>query len=267
MNMNMKKSNDNDNDNYCNIKNKNTLVIIMAGGLGKRMNSDIPKVLHKLSDIPMLIHVIETAILLRPYKICLVVGKYYEMIYKSIKEYLPSDLINKYITFIHQECPLGTGNAILSCNNYISNLNISVNKILILSGDVPLINFITLNKLLQNFMYAKVLTAYIDDPTGYGRVLIDNNSIIKIIEEKDCNAMEKNIKLINSGIYAFNRNVLCENIVKLDNNNSQKEYYLTQIIEKINDDPNNNIQFEIVDNINEIIGVNTTEQLKQLENI
>lgn len=259
------------------MNNHDTTVIILAGGLGKRMNSELPKVLHKLINKPMLIYVIETALKLSPKKICIVVGKYYNIILENIKLYINDSIINEKIVFINQPLPLGTGNAIQCCKEYLlSNINInynndtinSLNKVLILSGDVPLINHKTLHNLLNTNFSINILVANLENPNGYGRVIIQDNKFIKIIEDKDCNLDEKKITLINAGIYMFDTELLCKYIDKLDNNNSQNEYYLTQIIEKFTHQLNDNkinINYEIVNDPLEIMGINNIEQLKTLE--
>ena len=137
---------------------------------------------------------------------------------------------------------------------------------MVLSGDVPLIKSNTILNLLNNTKESNILTANIDEPYGYGRIILDNsNNIKKIVEEKDCNLDEKQIKLINSGIYCFNINIIIEYIEQIDNNNSQNEYYLTQIFEILVKN-NITINYNIIDNIVEITGINTQEQLKELEN-
>ena len=246
-------------------KNSNSCIIIMAGGLGKRMNSETPKVLHKVKGIPMLISILEKALILNVYKILLVVGKYYNIIKNCICEYINQEIIDSKINFIIQNEPLGTGHAIMCCKNVLSKLPDKIENICILSGDVPLITNETINNLLNNTKTCKILIAELTNPYGYGRIKIDNNKIIKIIEEKDCILDEKKITLINSGIYSFNINVLLKYIDNLDNNNSQKEYYLTQIFELINKD-NLNIDYKLIKNNNEIMGVNTKEQLLIIEN-
>ena len=190
--------------------NPDTVFIIMAAGLGKRMNSNIPKVLHKINNRPMLITILEKCIELNPYKICIIVNnKNYGIINEYIQYSIASSIINTKIKYIFQENQLGTGDAILSCNEYLLSLNNYIKNILILSGDVPLISCVTMVNLLKNLNNVNILTTYIDDPYGYGRVIINNNCVKKITEEKDCNEEEKKINLINSGIYAFNKNILC----------------------------------------------------------
>lgn len=252
--------------NNINYNNKNSVIIIMAGGLGKRMNSEIPKVLHKIKNKPMIVHVIERALELNVYKIVIVVGKYYNIIESNIKQYIKEDIVVNNIHFTIQENPLGTGNAILSCKKFLSKLPEYVNNICILSGDVPLIKSNTINNVLINTIFSNILISNIDEPSGYGRIIIQNNEIHKIVEEKDCSIDEKKIQIINSGIYSFNIQILLNYIDKIDNNNANQEYYLTQIFEILK---NNNIKinYTITKNINEITGINTVEQLKNLENL
>jgi UDP-N-acetylglucosamine diphosphorylase/glucosamine-1-phosphate N-acetyltransferase len=252
------------NDNYNNL---NSIILIMAGGLGKRMNSDIPKVLHIINDKPMIIHIIETSLSINPFKIGIIVGKYYNLIYETIQKYIEKDILDKKIKFIIQEEPRGTGDAIKCCYNFLNKTNINISKVMILSGDVPLIKKKTINSLLLNTHECKILIANIDNSTGYGRILLNkNNKICKIIEEKDCNIEEKNIKLINSGIYCLNLQILLKYINNISNNNSQNEYYLTEIFELM---ANDNIysDYLLCKDIREISGINTQEQLKELNEI
>lgn len=254
------------NDINLNFSNASSAIIIMAGGLGKRMNSDLPKVLHKIKQKPMIVHVIERTLELNVSKILIVVGKYYEIIKSTISEYIEKDKLDRKINFVIQKEPLGTGNAILSCKTALSKLPQYVNKVCILSGDVPLIKTKTINSMLYNFEYSNILISEIEDPTGYGRVIIKDNSIDKIVEEKDCNDIERKVKLINSGIYSFYVPLLLEYIDKLDNNNASKEYYLTQIFEILSQN-RYSIDYTYLKNNREISGVNTKKQLDELEQL
>ena len=243
--------------------NKNLIVVIMAGGLGKRMNSDLPKVLHCIKNKPMLVHVLEQSLLLKPIKILIVVGKYKQMIAETLSKYID---INGII-FVHQEEPLGTGHAIQCCVEQLANFQEN-STTLILSGDVPLLQHNTLTNFLKNNSNANLITTLLDNPTGYGRIIEDNNMFTKIVEEKDCFPQEKLVKKVNCGIYAFNTELLCKYIVKLDNCNSQNEYYLTDIIKLIKLNEKNMIvdTFDIAKEIQyQIMGVNTQEQLSELE--
>ena len=243
---------------------KNDLnVIIMAGGLGKRMESTIPKVLHVILDKPMIVHVIEESIKLNPNKIIIVVGKYKDIIDKTIREYI--DLDNLPISFVNQPEALGTGHAIQCCLNELkTDFN---QRTLILSGDVPLLKFETMYELIQNTNKVKIMTTELENSTGYGRIIELQSEFSKIKEEKDCLPEEKLIKKINCGIYSFNTEILCKYLPYLNNNNSQNEYYLTDIIEIIK--TNERIKVDMFnipkDKHHEIMGINTKEQLLNLE--
>ena len=241
----------------------NNIVLIMAGGLGKRMNSDLPKVLHLLKNKPLIIHVIETAIKLQPLKIGIIVGKYKEIIEKTINQYI-TDTSN--IEYIIQPDALGTGHAISCCKYFLSKYKES--NVTILSGDVPFIKSETLcnlNKCLDNRLYlCSILVNKSDNPYGYGRIITNQNNFVKILEEKECNPDEKKIDLVNTGIYAFKCHTLINNIHKISNNNLQNEYYLTEIFDFIK---TNEINLLYLKNNYEVLGVNTREQLAQLETL
>ena len=174
------------------------IVIIMAGGLGKRMRSTLPKVLHHVKRKPMLVHVIEQSLELNPFKICVVVGKYQSVIKSTLQMF---NVLDK-VEFIQQKEALGTGHAIQCCRPTLLDCAASL-PVLILSGDVPLIKSETLREMVYQFRGAKVLTSEVDNPHGYGRIIEKNGQLIKIIEEKDCNEEERLVKKTNSGIYAF----------------------------------------------------------------
>ena len=239
-----------------------TIVIIMAGGLGKRMKSDLPKVLHKIDNEPMLVHVIKQSKLLLPNKIMVVVGKYRRVIEETLMNYI--DMEN--ICFVDQSEPLGTGHAVQCCIPELKSDNMNT-RVLILSGDVPLLQSNTMLKILTNLNKVKIAVTEFDDPYGYGRIVEQNNIFDKMVEEKDCNFEQKQIKKVNCGIYAFNSEILCKYLPLLQPNNSQGEYYLTDIVEIIKIHEKINIEmFEFSKEIQiEIIGVNTVEQLKLLE--
>ena len=209
------------------------IVIIMAGGLGKRMESSLPKVLHHVTcpvDItksyPMIIHIINTSIEVGAKKIFVIVGKYKNIIKKTIEEYINN---NNLIEYIDQEPALGTGHAIKCALPSI--LKYSNERALILSGDVPLISLSTLKRLDCDIN--KLLITELSNPYGCGRILFnkfDSNRIIGIREEKDCNEDEKKIQFVNCGIYQINVIDLINLIPLINNNNKSNEYYLTDII-------------------------------------
>ena len=233
----------------------------MAGGLGKRMCSDLPKVLHKIANKPMLVRVIEQSKLINPKKIFLVVGKYKDIIETTIKEYISLDNIE----FVIQEPALGTGHAIQCCIPQLTQYGKS--NIVILSGDTPLIKSSTIKTILSTLKVTLITTTQMNNPHGYGRIIEVNGKFNKIKEDKDCSTEEKNINKVNCGVYAFNNTVLCKYLPLLSNNNAQNEYYLTDVIELIKNGENIDIDLYNIPNNKqyEIIGINTKEQLEELE--
>ena len=237
---------------------KENVVIIMAGGLGKRMQSTLPKVLHEILGKPMLVHVVERALELNPTKIYVVVGKYLPIIAETLSNY---DLI-KYVDFINQSVALGTGHAIQCCRDQLNNDA----NVLILSGDVPLIKTDTLKKMMDELKYARIMTTTMDDPHGYGRIIENGGIFEKIVEEKDCNDEERKCQKTNAGIYAFASQMLYKYLPYISNDNAQEEYYLTDIVEIIKQ--HEGVSIDLYDmpvsNQIELTGVNTKEQLEEL---
>ena len=244
---------------------KDVVVIVMAGGLGKRMGSNLPKVLHKLAGIPMLCHILlklkVLANIVNIRKILIVVGKFKDVIAEELKQF--HDLPD--YDFVIQPEALGTGHAVQCC---ISELSVYHNsETLILSGDVPLIRPYTMNKILSIPSSVKIITATVKDPCGYGRIIRNGDSFERIKEHKDCNTSDLEINEINCGIYAINTAYLCKHLPHLNNNNSQNEYYLTDIIEIIKREEQIKVgTYEMPqEDQYETTGVNTLEQLKELE--
>jgi len=239
----------------------NINIIIMSGGLGKRMKSKIPKVLHKVNKIPMVVRVIKEAMKLNPKNILLVVGKYKNIIEKTLKEY---NVLEK-ITFIIQEEPLGTGHAIQCCKDFLFiNCN-KDDKVLVLSGDTPMIT----QKLMKDMLFfkdVKMMYTKRGNPEGYGRVQILKGEFIKIVEHKDCNEKELKNQQVNCGIYSFRNELLSKYLNYITNDNVQKEYYLTDLMEILKIYGHYNIELYYLENEyqNQLIGVNTKEQLDEL---
>ena len=246
---------------------KSIVAIIMAGGLGKRMESNTPKVLHKVGKIPIINHIllnlktISTSINLE--KIIIVVGKYKDQIKDTIEELV--DLPK--IVYVMQEVPQGTGHAIMCCKNEL--LEYPDSDVLILSGDVPLLSTYTMQNLLNMKSDVKLIITKMDDPTGYGRIVINKGIFEKIVEQKDCSKQELEIVEINGGIYCIKSNLLCKYLSYLRNDNNQSEYYLTDIIEIIKIHEKIDVDMLEIENEKkyEIIGVNTAQQLLELEEL
>ena len=241
-------------------------VIILAAGKGKRMKSPLPKVLHLLGDKPLLLHVIELARRLNPDKIIVVIGHGAEEVrqWSVVSGQCPK----KEIEFFEQKEQLGTGNAVQQTEEALKKYN---GNLLILSGDVPLLRIETVNKLYKVHMKSDavvtILTAKVDDPTGYGRVVRDTaGRAINIIEEKDAPYEIKKISEINSGIYCFKRDFLFDALKRIDKNNIQQEYYLTDVV-ALAFKSSLKIETLIAGDPNEIMGINTQDELKKAEEI
>ena len=235
---------------------KETIVIILAAGRGTRMNSEIPKVLHEINNKSLIMHVVESAKVLNPKQIIVIVG------FK--KQLVMDNLENDSLCFVEQLEQLGTGHAIKMC---LPELKDFQGNVLILSGDVPLIKADTLSSFInlhnKKKCLASLITTDLENPKGYGRIIKKDNNFVKITEHKDASENEKKIKEINSGIYIFNSNLLKKKILLIKNNNVQKEFYLTDIFNFID---TNRISTYKTNNSEEISGINTIEQLKTLGN-
>lgn len=203
----------------------NLSIIILAAGAGTRMKSSLPKVLHKISGKEMLYYSIKEAKKLSD-DIHVVLYHQAKLVQESMEKYF-SD-----ITFHiqdHENYP-GTGGAVMG----ITPKN---EKVLVLNGDMPLIEATELQQLTtlnEKELKDEKLTMSIlelDDASGYGRVVIDKENVVKIIEQKDCSSYELDIKTANAGIYCFDTQFLLENLPKLSNENTQKEYYITDLVE------------------------------------
>ena len=240
--------------------NNKLSIIIMAAGKGTRMQSDIPKVLHKLSGDTLLNHVIKAAKKLLPDKIIIIIGHQLELVKESV---LSNDIL-----YSIQSNQYGTGHAVMQAKDHLKEFK---GDTLVLSGDVPLIKTSTLSSLINNHKSgahdASMLTADFRNPDGYGRVIRNiDGSLEKVQEHKDCNEEELKINEINSGIYLFNNQKLFDSLPKLNKNNEQSEYYLPGILSMMVSS-GEKIGLEKIKNNVEIQGVNTLEQLSYLENI
>ena len=223
------------------------------------MNSSLPKVLHTLQGAALIDHVLDESQILNPIETILVVGFKKEQVILHTRE--RSNL--KYATQIEQ---LGTGHAVLQTEELLKNKN---GHILILYGDVPNIKASTLRPIIDDHIINNrdltLITAEIDDPTGYGRIIRDKNgNLLKIVEEKDCTDDERKIKEWNPGIYIFKIPEVFEVLNNIKTNNASKEYYLTDAI-GLAQQSNMQIKAIKIENSNEVIGVNTTDQLEELE--
>ena len=197
----------------------NLSIIILAAGKGTRMKSSIPKVLHKMSGKEMLYYSIEEAKKLSN-DIHVVLYHQADLVQSSMQKYFED--IHYHIQD-HDNYP-GTGGAVMG----IKPKN---EKVLVLNGDMPLIEASELKQLTQANQKLTMSVLNLDSADGYGRVLVQNDKVLKIIEQKDCNNNELNISTANAGIYCFDTTFLLEHLTQLSNDNAQKEYYITDLVE------------------------------------
>ncbi len=231
-------------------------IVILAAGVGKRMRSSLPKVLHKLAGKPLLKHALDTAQTLSPRKIYVVYGHGGEQVLTEIND--------DQLTWVKQEPQLGTGHALLQVLPFLAKSG----KTLVLLGDVPLIQENSLTQLVasastNNFA---LLTVTLANPFGYGRIIREDgtNQVSAIVEEKDANEIQRSINEINTGIMVLPNAYLHDYLPKLSNSNAQGEYYLTDIIKLA---ASSGIKIETAQPHYEweVSGINSKVQLAQLE--
>lgn len=236
-------------------------VIILAAGLGTRMKSNKAKVLHEILGRPMVLYVIETAKKVSGDNVILVIGNQAEEVHQVVPK-------EAQLSFAYQVQQLGTGHAVLCALPYISA---HCENVVILCGDVPLITADTIFQLIEDHVKEKrditVLAVNIDNPHGYGRILIDtNHQVTGIVEEADATETQKKIKTINTGIYCVKKNCLADSLQKINTNNRQGELYLTDIIE-VGYRENKVVGVFIGGNEKEFYGVNNHQDLMKVQQL
>jgi bifunctional UDP-N-acetylglucosamine pyrophosphorylase/glucosamine-1-phosphate N-acetyltransferase len=238
----------------------NLAAIILAAGKGVRMQSGLPKVFHEIQGKPMLSYVLKTVQKLQPAKILVVVGYQRQLIMDYYRDWP--------VTFVVQEEQLGTGHAVLQAEPFLKDFS---GKVLVLAGDVPLLSEDTLRQLIefheQNRAAATDLTAVLPDAGSYGRVVRkENGTLIRIVEKKDASLEDLKIKEINTGTFCFDRETLFSSLKEVRAENVQKEYYLTDTIEILKKRGLPVYAFR-ADNYLETLGVNTREELLEVEKL
>lgn len=226
-------------------------VAILAAGRGTRMKSDYPKVLHTLGGRSLLERAINSCALINPARFLVIVGYQGDLVKQALSHF--DDL-----EFVEQSEQLGTGHAIQRLLPILTDFQ---GDLLVLNGDVPLLRPETINELLithkKHANAATLLTAHLPNPKGYGRVFCDGQNLVtQIVEDKDCNAAQKQNHRINAGIYCFNWQKLARVLPQLTANNSQNEYYLTEVFNYLEQ-----VMAQDIPDYLEIVGINDRQQL------
>lgn len=230
-------------------------IVILAAGQGKRMNSDLPKVLQPLAGKPLLAHVIDCARELRAHDIHVVYGHGGE----SVQE----PFAGQNLTWALQAEQLGTGHAVMAAMPAVPDDHL----VLVLYGDVPLIRRATLEQLIAAASEKSigVLSVILDDPAGYGRVVRDaGGNVVRIVEQKDANTKERAIREINTGLMAVPAKLLRRWLSALRNDNAQGEYYLTDIVVAAVKE-GLAVNAVIAPTVAEVLGINDKIQLAEVE--
>jgi bifunctional UDP-N-acetylglucosamine pyrophosphorylase / glucosamine-1-phosphate N-acetyltransferase len=233
-------------------------VIILAAGKGKRMKSEIPKVLHEVNGKPIINILLDTLVTLDFSKIIVVVGFKGEMVVKALEDYP--------VEIAWQKEQLGTGHAVQMTADLMKDFD---GTTLVALGDVPYLSSESINSLFdihsQTGSIATCLSAFFDDPEGYGRIVRDGetNVLKEIVEHKDASDEILKINEINSGTFCFDNKALFEALNEVKNNNAQGEYYLPDTI-KIMHDKGLKVTVTAAKNPDEVIGVNSSKELNEL---
>jgi UDP-N-acetylglucosamine diphosphorylase/glucosamine-1-phosphate N-acetyltransferase len=240
---------------------KDVAVVILAAGQGTRMKSNKAKVLHEIAGRPMILYVTEAAQKIAGKNVIVVIGHQAPEVREIISE-------SAQLHFAYQEEQLGTAHAVQCAVPHIPD---GCDEVVILCGDVPLIRTETITGLVEDHLSAErdisLLAVELENPYGYGRVLIDENrQVFGIIEEADATAAQKQIKLINAGIYCINKAFLLQALPKIRTNNVQSELYLTDIM-GIGHSEKKKIGVMIGTDPSEVIGINTVQELTRVETI
>jgi len=237
-----------------------THVVVLAAGQGTRMKSSLPKVLHPIAGRPMIERVLETATAVNPSTITLIVGHKAEV----LRDRLVKD---QNIGFALQEPQLGTAHALQQAEPLLAGRS---GSLILLSGDVPLLSPNTLKQLLETHRgsgaAATVVTATVDRPYGYGRIVRTRGRIARIVEERDASPTQRQIKEINSGIYAFDLPPLFDALRGIASQNAQGEFYLTDLI-AIYRRRKLPVETLLVENAQEIRGINSRSELAEVSRL
>ncbi len=234
-------------------------VIILAAGLGTRMKSGLAKALHPVAGLPLVQHVLNAASEIDPGKSVLVLGHQAERVKSAVRDYQPEIVL--------QEQQLGTGHAVKQAAAVIDEES---GPVMILCADTPLLTGATLKSVIELHQSSRaavtLLTARIDHPFGYGRVVRGNKGVMRVVEEKDATASQKKIKEVNAGIYCFDPRFLLSSIDLLGKNNAQGEYYLPDLI-GLARKKKRGVAALVCNDPDEIMGVNSRYDLSRAETV
>jgi bifunctional UDP-N-acetylglucosamine pyrophosphorylase/glucosamine-1-phosphate N-acetyltransferase len=235
-------------------------VVVLAGGKGMRMKSAVAKVLHQAAALPLIEHVLRAAAAVAPASIIVVVGHQAEDVKRALSN-------RPDLRFAVQEPQLGTGHALLQAEPLLAE---AAGTVLLLSGDVPLLRRHTLVELVQHHHERQaavtVLTARLEAPDGYGRIVRENGQIAAIVEHKDASKEERQIQEINSGIYAFELGPLFGALKELGSGNAQGEYYLPDLVRAYRT-RGLKVESVTVKDAREVLGVNSRRELADVTTI
>ena len=236
-------------------------IVILAAGKGTRMRSDIPKVLHRIAGKSMVLHVLACAEKLTPDNIYLVVGHRAQLVKDEVGRYFS-------VNFVTQKQLLGTGDAVKQALPFLTP---GIKDVLVLCGDVPLIRQDTLVELVTTHRSTQakltVLAVDMENPEGYGRIVLDSSGeMVAIREDSDATTLEKQITTINTGIYCFDRGFIEQAIDLIRPDNSQAEFYLTDMVE-IARSKGEKISVRIMTDPRQVIGVNNLDDLENAESL
>ncbi len=242
------------------MRHTDTVAVILAAGQGKRMKSELPKVLLEINGKAIIEYVIETARSLGVAKVLVVIGYQGGLVQYRLK--------SRGLEFVWQREQLGTGHALLQTRPFLEHYK---GKILVLCGDMPLLTAASLEKLKgavdEEEVPAAVLTGELEDPGEYGRVVRSKNGYVeKIVEFKDATPKEKKIKEVSSGSFCLEAKLVFSLLEELTSDNAQSEYYLTDLIRLLKEKGKKTAAVS-VESTDELLGINSEEDLRVLKEI
>src|SRR5450759_27539 len=242
---------------------RNFATVIMAAGKGTRMkNAEKAKVMFEVAGKPMIEHVVDLAVALQSLRTIAIVGFQRESVMSHLSR------VSSSVEFAVQDPQLGTGHAVMQTKGLLSDFK---GDVLVLSGDVPLLTMSTIRDLIsyhhQKKAVATSLNADLDDPAGYGRILLDaEDHVIGIVEHRDATDEQKKVREINSGIYIFDNEHMFDALAHINPHNAQNEYYLTDVFGYYWKNAMR-VAAKKADDFNEIRGVNTVAQLEEANEV